>query len=213
MVIPPEEQSGPSAPKKRGRRDEDPPDPDATTMDVVVPTVSTPISYKDMLTGSTHLHPLENIVDLDDDDIELLDDDVIIEDPGNLLLAPIPLSSPPPGINVVQQDNLPVVPPGPLPAASKAIGKSVVASNKGSNPLRSKKAGILVSKNSFSHHAKSATSSKVLRLTGVSKSSTRSLLDRSNHQGVQLADDSHPSIPIIAIAGANSKDGHVAMVE
>ncbi|KAK8669040.1 hypothetical protein V6N13_106481 [Hibiscus sabdariffa] len=185
MVIPPEEQSGPSAPKKRGRRDEDPPDPDATTMDVVAPTVSTPISYKDMLT----------------------------EDPGNLLLAPIPLSSPPPGINVVQQDNLPVVPPGPLPAASKAIGKSVVASNKRSNPLRSKKAGILVSKNSFSHHAKSATSSKVLRLTGVSKSSTRSLLDRSNHQGVQLADDSHPSIPIIAIAGANSKDGHVAMVE
>ncbi|KAK8568576.1 hypothetical protein V6N12_007124 [Hibiscus sabdariffa] len=78
MVIPPEEQSGPSAPKKRGRRDEDPPDPDATTMDVVAPTVSTPISYKDMLTGSTHFHPLENIVDLDDDDIELLDDDVII---------------------------------------------------------------------------------------------------------------------------------------
>ncbi|KAK8568570.1 hypothetical protein V6N12_007118 [Hibiscus sabdariffa] len=140
-------------------------------------------------------------------------DNLNYQDPGNLLLAPIPLSSPPPGINVVQQDNLPVVPPGPLPAASKAIGKSVVASNKGSNPLRSKKAGILVSKNSFSHHAKSATSSKVLRLTGVSKSSTRSLLDRSNHQGVQLADDSHPSIPIIAIAGANSKDGHVAMVE
>ncbi|KAK8669025.1 hypothetical protein V6N13_106466 [Hibiscus sabdariffa] len=205
MVIPPKEQSGPSAPKKRGRRDEDPPDPDATAMDVVASTVSTPISYKHMLTGSTHLHPLENIVDLDDDDIELLDDDVIIEDPGNLLLAPIPPSSPP-------------------PAASKAIGKSVVASNKGSNLLRSKKAGILVSKNSFSHHVNSivsmqnvrrtkASPSKVLRLTGVSKSFTRSLLDRSNHQGVQLADDSHPSIPIVAIARANSKDGHVAMVE
>ncbi|KAK8526985.1 hypothetical protein V6N12_054214 [Hibiscus sabdariffa] len=77
-AISPEDQSGPSAPKKRGRRDDDPPDPDATAMEIVAPVVFNPISYKDMLTGSTHLQPPGSIVDLDDDDIELLDDDVII---------------------------------------------------------------------------------------------------------------------------------------
>ncbi|KAK8602646.1 hypothetical protein V6N13_084853 [Hibiscus sabdariffa] len=78
-AISPEDQSGPSAPKKRGRRDDDPPDPDATAMEIVAPVVFNPISYKDMLTGSTHLQPPGSIVDLDDDDIELLDDDVIID--------------------------------------------------------------------------------------------------------------------------------------
>ncbi|KAK8523616.1 hypothetical protein V6N12_013701 [Hibiscus sabdariffa] len=311
-------------------------------MDVVAPIVSTPISCKDMLTGSTHLHPSENIVDLDDDGIELLDDDVIIglfdgvptidfsdrvydrgdylkvltegpwtifghyitvepwstdfnplqasasrvmawvrlsglpatlfkgsfiepignqigsvikmdfqtdngcrvglhvwrsvstsdicsklharDDPEpmqkendvqsspihdnpapadpfhpwmlvelnmpislqsyprNLLLAPTPLSSHPPAVSVLQQDTLPVVPSGPLPTATKATGN---------------------------HHANSivsmqdarrteATSSKVLRPRGISKSSTKSLLDRLKHQVVQHADGNHPSIPIAA---------------
>ncbi|KAK8604205.1 hypothetical protein V6N13_099154 [Hibiscus sabdariffa] len=146
-----------------------------------------------------------------------------LEDPRNLLLAPIPPPSPPPAVSVVQQDNLPVDPPGPLPAASKATGKSVAASIKGSNLIRSKKVGILVSKNPISHHASSIVSmqnvrwteasSKVLRPSSIIKSSTKSLLDRLKHQVVQLVDDSHPPIPIAAIAGANSKDGHVAMVE
>ncbi|KAK8590319.1 hypothetical protein V6N13_057212 [Hibiscus sabdariffa] len=102
--------------------------------------------------------------------------------PRNLLLAPTPLSSHPPAVSVLQQDTLPVVPSGPLPTATKATGN---------------------------HHANSivsmqdarrteATSSKVLRPRGISKSSTKSLLDRLKHQVVQHADGNHPSIPIAA---------------
>ncbi|KAL4341312.1 hypothetical protein GQ457_08G032330 [Hibiscus cannabinus] len=95
-----------------------------------------------------------------------------LEDPRNLLLAPIPLSSHPPAVSVLQQDTLPVVPSSPLPTATKATRKFVVASNKGIIWYAPRKHNV---------RRTEATSSKVLRPRGISKSSTKSLLDRLKH--------------------------------
>ncbi|KAK8564740.1 hypothetical protein V6N13_019893 [Hibiscus sabdariffa] len=86
FVNSPEEQPPLGTPKKCGQRDEAPIDhvvtssrPSHTTMEIFAPVVSNPISYNDMLTGSTHTPPTGSIINLDDDDdIELLDDDIII---------------------------------------------------------------------------------------------------------------------------------------
>ncbi|KAK8701504.1 hypothetical protein V6N13_019891 [Hibiscus sabdariffa] len=56
-----------------------------------------------------------------------------------------------------------------------------------------------------------ATSSKGTHPTSNYKSSHMFPLDRSKHQIVKIVDDSYPLIPVVAIVGANSKDGHEAI--
>ncbi|KAK8539460.1 hypothetical protein V6N13_104301 [Hibiscus sabdariffa] len=147
-----------------------------------------------------------------------------LQDSRSLVTTPIHPPISPPAFSVVQHVTHPSVPPGPLQAAAKANGKFVVASKIGSNLMGSKKSYILVSKISKSHHANSIVSMQgVLRIeatcskgtcpTSNYKTISTSSLDRSKHQIVQIAGDSHRLIPIIAIIGANSKVGHEAMAE